>query len=50
MYNKYVLLLMRLLVLHDAGGGGTFSLLRPDVRAHAGIGALRRARRRAEKC
>ncbi|TNN50092.1 hypothetical protein EYF80_039698 [Liparis tanakae] len=27
----------------------TFSLLRPDVRTH-GIGDLRRARRRAEKC
>jgi len=44
---------MGLLVLHDAMGGGggqvTFSLLRPDVRTHD-IGALRRARRRAEKC
>jgi len=26
------------------------TFFRPDVRAHAGIGALRRARRRAEKC
>jgi len=45
---------MRLLVLHDATGGGggvggTFSLLRPDARTHAGIGALRHARRRAEE-
>jgi len=42
---------MRLLVLHDiGGGGGAGDFLRPNARAHAGIGALRRARRRAEKC
>jgi len=42
---------MRLLVLHDATGGVqvTIYLLRPNARAHAGIGALQRARRRAEK-
>jgi len=43
---------MQLLVLHDATGGVqvTFSLLRPDARVHAGIGALPCSRRRAEKC
>jgi len=47
---KYVLLLIRLLVLHDAGGAGRqagdFFFALSDVGAHAGIGALRRA----EKC
>jgi len=31
-------------------GGVQVTCFRPDVRAHAGIGALRRVRRRAEKC